>query len=924
MIDVDHLKSLVSIGHLLKERYSIDSEKNKTECPICKFNKAGKLAFWHEDDHFFCHHCERGGDIFNLIQDVEKIDFIEALKIVSDIAGTPFEFTDDYKKIRSTFDSLEKFVMKYQEIPQEVIRYLLDRGLTSETIEKNRIGWVPEDAPPEQDPVLVEMGLPYLFRGRILIPSWRFGKINYLIGRSLDGDPKYIYPKICESIPKRPFFGTPRGPELWITEGPFDLLLAQQFGLNAIALGGSSETPTIDQKIDKLVLAFDSDKAGENFTEKHLTVLTSKHKNIYIAQFDDAKDLAEYLLKNKSTSNIKLIPAFEYAAHLVSKDLKKKPLLMKILAGMDPLEKDQALSKITTITNFKKQGLKNELTAFQKTSEGGPAAISSTLPAIEQIQSIRMSKGIPADKKQQLIKDVVLDYLKKKGSFLRDPKLGQRFFFSKEGRHLMPVISLDSRSIGPFESMLAYELGILKKEMFEIMFQLQAIIDFEAQIVSVISFAAMDEENNLIFVNDFAGGYFEIGPRSITRKCCEIGGKLFTNQYDSTPILPDFGRPYVRYFEHGFDYTKFSASLLYQALFPGDSFASNENEMVMKKTLILIFFMSIFFALILSTRPILLIIGKKGSGKTSVARAIGKITFGEEFDVIGVPRTPEDLRVAALHNPLLVLDNLDSIKDWLMDELARLSTGVASASRKLFTDTEQSRFRPDPFIIATSRNPSVFRRDDVSERTICIELPQLGKKIPQRELIRQIEGGRNELLGELFINLQDILQLMEGYKGAKEFQYRMADFAKFVHISMGDTQKADEVLGFITSSSASLTLDDSPFFDQIKQYLSKYSDETLEGHAGDIFTLLQFDQDQIREDKLNPRKFGRWLVRHKQELSVFFKISIAEDKKWGQKYFKIMPKDKVNQLDNESKVNTGGDESTDVSGRIKAEGGLFS
>lgn len=924
MSNLELLKEKVLIGDVLSKRYGIDIDKKKTVCPICGYDEKDRLAFWRDGGHFYCHHCKKGGDIIDLVQYTDGVDFHEALNILAGLAGITIEPNPEYQKRHEISRTLENFVIKYQKLPQPAYDYLIERGLSPETIERNRLGWVPEDALPEQDPLLIEMGLPYLFRGRILIPSWRFGKINYLIGRSLDGAPKYLYPKICEAIPKRPFFGTPRGPELWITEGPFDLLLAQQFGLNAIALGGSSETPTIDQKIDKLVLAFDFDKAGENFTEKHLNALAFQHKNIYIVQFDDAKDLAEYLSKNKSTANLKLIPAFEYAANLVSKDLKKKPLLMKILAGMDPLEKDQALNKITTITNFKKQGLKDELTAFKKTSEVVPAPFSSTLPALEQIQSIRMSKGMSTDKKQQLIKDIIVDYLHGKGSFLRDPKRGQRFFFSKQGKQLMPVISLNSKSIGPFESMLAYELGILKKEMFEIMFHLQAIIDFEAQIVSVNSFTTMDEENNLIFVNDFAGGYFEIGPRSITQKCCDIGGKLFLNQYGSTPILPDFGRHYVRYFERGFDYSKFSASLLYRALFPGDSFASNENKMVMKKTLILIFFISQFFASIMNARPILLLVGKKGSAKSSTARAMGKIIFGEEFDVLGVPRTAEDLLVAALHNPLLVLDNLDTVKEWLSDELARLSTGVASASRKRYTDTEQSRFRPDTFIIATSRNPFVFRRDDVSERTLCVELLQLNKKIPQRDLIRHIEGGRNELLGELFTNLQDILQLMEEYKGACEFQYRMADFAKFVHVAMGDARKAEETLDFITSASAALALDDCSYFEQINQYLSKYSDETLEGHAGDIFTLLQFEPDLIREDKLSSKKLGRWLVRYKQELSVFFKISIAEDKKLGQKYYKIMPKDKENQLDSEGKVHLGGAEGPDVSGKIKAEGGLFS
>ena len=55
-----------------------------------------------------------------------------------------------------------------------------------------------------------------------------------------------------------------------------------------------------------------------------------------------------------------------------------------------------------------------------------------------------------------------------------------------------------------------------------------------------------------------------------------------------------------------------------------------------------------FFPELFPTRPILAMIGEKGSGKTSVLRRIGQMLFGPKFQVMGMSHEPKDFDAAVI------------------------------------------------------------------------------------------------------------------------------------------------------------------------------------------------------------------------------------------------------------------------------------
>ena len=69
---------------------------------------------------------------------------------------------------------------------------------------------------------------------------------------------------------------------------------------------------------------------------------------------------------------------------------------------------------------------------------------------------------------------------------------------------------------------------------------------------------------------------------------------------------------------------------------------------------------AMFFPELFPTRPILAMIGEKGSGKTSVLRRIGRLLFGPKFQVMGMSHEPRDFDAAVTGDAFVGIDNADA------------------------------------------------------------------------------------------------------------------------------------------------------------------------------------------------------------------------------------------------------------------------
>lgn len=146
------------------------------------------------------------------------------------------------------------------------------------------------------------------------------------------------------------------------------------------------------------------------------------------------------------------------------------------------------------------------------------------------------------------------------------------------------------------------------------------------------------------------------------------------------------------------------------------------------------------------------IVGEKGSAKTSLSRFIHD--FSDPHLAIGnsLPTDPKDMLVIARSRWLVSFDNLSSLPKKVSDSLAKLVTGSALSSRKLFSDNEESTMTAKRPVLLTSI-ANVVEASDLLDRTLTLVLPTIP---PDRrktegaigqELMR--EGVRGKIFGYL-------------------------------------------------------------------------------------------------------------------------------------------------------------------------------
>lgn len=112
----------------------------------CPFHNEKTPSFYvsPERKSFHCFGCQTHGDIFTFVEKIENIPFFEALKILADRAGVQLldsqKSKEDSRLITLLKDATEHFEKNLKTSP-EAMHYLIDRGLTEETIKLFHIGY---------------------------------------------------------------------------------------------------------------------------------------------------------------------------------------------------------------------------------------------------------------------------------------------------------------------------------------------------------------------------------------------------------------------------------------------------------------------------------------------------------------------------------------------------------------------------------------------------------------------------------------------------------------------------------------------------------------------------------------------------------------------------------------------------------------
>jgi DNA primase len=296
---------------------------------LCPFHHEKSPSFMvsPERQSWHCFGCGVGGDAFAFVMRYENLDFSEALRVLAEKTGVELRHENpaEYKYSGLLYDlndAAKTFFQKKFAASPIAQKYLVERGLTKETIDTFELGWAPNE--PEalamhllnsgtspQD--LLQAGLAVKtergmmldrFRARVMFPIHNHvGRVVGFTGRILpqldpstradarSGDTSasasgFVPAKYVNS-PETPIFQKSKliygfwkskdavraEKRAVLVEGQMDFLMSWQSGVrNVIASSGTALTAdhlrALHRLAEELVINFDSDAAGSDAAER--------------------------------------------------------------------------------------------------------------------------------------------------------------------------------------------------------------------------------------------------------------------------------------------------------------------------------------------------------------------------------------------------------------------------------------------------------------------------------------------------------------------------------------------------------------------------------------------------------------------------------------------------------------------------------
>lgn len=424
---IERLKDSNRIEDVMANYVQIQNAGSSKKC-VCPFHteKTASCNINVNDQYFYCFGCHAGGDVINFIRMIENLDYVEAVKFLAERSGISLP-EDDFGGVDNTTRKKQRIYEMNREAAKYYfntlrsdggkigLKYLIDRGLTPETIQHFGIGFALDRFSGLKDHMLslgyfenelIDAGLLNVnksgftndvFRNRIMFPFFdERGNIIAFGGRILntEKDPrKYLNSK--ETLvykKKKTLFGLNFAKKkivddtIILCEGNMDVIAMHQAGFeNSVASCGTALTPEQVSKISyyakNVIICYDSDFAGQNATKKAISLFSNAGIITKVINMTDAKDPDEYI-KKFGSSKFKLLldnsddaVSFELnkaksGLDINASDLDKIEYLKKsydVIALIEnDVEREVYISRIASETDIPKDAINGEILKRRK------------------------------------------------------------------------------------------------------------------------------------------------------------------------------------------------------------------------------------------------------------------------------------------------------------------------------------------------------------------------------------------------------------------------------------------------------------------------------------------------------------------------------------------------------------------------------
>lgn len=390
----------------------------------CPFHneKTPSFTIWPEKGSYYCFGCGAGGDVITFMMQIERLDYVEAVKALAERVGMqlPVDGEEDkLSKLKSRIYEANRAAAKfyYERLispeGKEALSYLTGRGLLPKTIKQFGLGFAPDewdalvkhlksfgftDYELKQANLVSETKKGTLidrFRNRVMFPVIDLrGNFIAFSGRKLkeeDYGGKYVntsdtpvYKKSANMFALN-FAKNHCSERVILVEGNMDVISLHQAGFNmAVAALGTAFTADqarlLARYSDEVIVTMDADSAGAKSTDKVLRILQEAGVKARILRLPDCKDPDDYIKKHGATRFKALLDGAvtdtEYKLHIISEgidmttsdgkiDYLKKAV--SVLASLhDDLSKELYAGKLAELCGVSKETI---LSATKKEAE---------------------------------------------------------------------------------------------------------------------------------------------------------------------------------------------------------------------------------------------------------------------------------------------------------------------------------------------------------------------------------------------------------------------------------------------------------------------------------------------------------------------------------------------------------------------------
>lgn len=333
------LKQNNPIDSVMSSYVSLKRQGRNSVC-LCPFHseKSPSCVIYNDTNSFFCFGCGAGGDVITFTMKIENLDYVEAIKFLADRAGMTMPDdagNSESSRIKARILEINRTAARFffdtlthSPKGEKGRRYFAERQLTAATITKYGLGYAADDwhglesflrskGYSEEEMIAANLcgrarngGLYDQFRDRVMFPIIDLrGNVIAFGGRVIDGEgPKYLNSsdtpvfKKSRNLFSMNFAKKSEEKRLILAEGYMDVIAVNQAGFeNVVATLGTALTQEqarlMSQYAEEIIIAYDSDGAGQNATHKAINLLSEVGVRTKIIRMEGAKDPDEYIKK---------------------------------------------------------------------------------------------------------------------------------------------------------------------------------------------------------------------------------------------------------------------------------------------------------------------------------------------------------------------------------------------------------------------------------------------------------------------------------------------------------------------------------------------------------------------------------------------------------------------------------------------------